>query len=88
MNKWNAEANENQQLDSGGPDQSQSVRHEPTYLLKYLCRSRHRVWGPTRRRATIEGSKVNNRWVNYHACSLSYYIYVISNIFYVEEWFS
>ena len=31
-NNWNAEAKENQQVDSGGPDQSQSIRHQPTYL--------------------------------------------------------
>ena len=29
-NDWNAETNENQQLYSGGPDQS--IRHQPTYL--------------------------------------------------------
>ena len=29
-----------------------------------------------------EGSKVINRdWVNNHACSLSYYIYVVPNLF-------
>ena len=31
-NNWNAGAKENQQLDSGGPDQSQNIRHQPTYL--------------------------------------------------------
>ena len=31
-NKWNAVANENLQLNSGGPDQSQSIRHQPTFL--------------------------------------------------------
>ena len=32
--------------------------------------------------ATKEGSKVINRdWVNYHACSLSYYIYVVPNLY-------
>ena len=34
-NNWNAEAKENQQFDSGGPDQSQSIRHQPTYLKVY-----------------------------------------------------
>ena len=29
-NNWNAEAKENQQLDSGGPDHSQSTRYQPT----------------------------------------------------------
>ena len=39
------------------------------FFTKSLGRSRHRVWGPIRRRATKEGSKVINRdWVNYHAC--------------------
>ena len=53
----------------------------PTDLLKkYL--GRHRVCGPTRRRATKEGSKVINRnWVNYNVCSLSYYIYVVPNLY-------
>ena len=33
-------------------------------------------------RTTKEGSKVINRdWVNYHACSLSYDIYVVSNLY-------
>ena len=37
---------------------------------------------PTRRCVTKEGSKVINRdWVNYHACSLSYYIYVVPNLY-------
>ena len=29
-NNWNTETKESQQLDSGGPDQSQSIRHQPT----------------------------------------------------------
>ena len=43
-NNWNAEVKENQQLDSGGPDQIQSIKHQPTYF-KSLGRSHHRVWG-------------------------------------------
>ena len=31
-NNWNADAKENKQLDSGGSDQSQSIRYQPTYL--------------------------------------------------------
>ena len=31
-NNWNAEAKENRKLDSGGPDHSKSIRHQPTYL--------------------------------------------------------
>ena len=31
-NNGNFEVNENQQLDSGGPDQSQSIKQKPTYL--------------------------------------------------------
>ena len=30
-NNWNAEAKENQKLDFGGPDQSQSVKHQSTF---------------------------------------------------------
>ena len=45
-------------------------RPEPTYSLRFD------PW-----RATKEGSKAINRdWVNYHACSVSYYIYVVSNL--------
>ena len=29
-NKWNARANENQLLDSGGPDQRQSIKYQST----------------------------------------------------------
>ena len=37
---------------------------------------------PAHRRAIKEGSKVINRdWVNNHACSLSYNIYVVPNLF-------
>ena len=36
------------------------------------------IWGLTRRRAVKEGSKVI---VNNHACSLSYNIYVVPNLF-------
>ena len=45
-------------------------------------RSRHKVWSPTRTRATKEGSKViNSDWANYHACSLLYYIYAVPNLY-------
>ena len=50
--------------------------------LKSLGWNRHRVLGPTSRRANKERSKViNNDWVNYHACSLSYYIFVETNLY-------
>ena len=36
----------------------------------------------TRRRATKEGNKVIKcDWINYHACSLSYHIYVVPNLY-------
>ena len=80
-NNWNAELKEHQQLDTDWPDQSLGIRHQLTYL-KSLGRSRLWVWCPTRRRATKEGSKVINcDWVNNHACSLSYYIYVVPNLY-------
>ena len=49
---------------------------------KYLGRSRHRVWGPTRWRATEEGSKVIYRdWVNYVPCMQS----VVLRLFFTQS---
>ena len=71
-NNWKAKA-------IGGPDQSESISHQPTYLEVF---GPEPLLSPTRRRATKEVSKVINRdWVNYHACSLSYYIYVVLNLY-------
>ena len=54
-----------------------------------VCQNRHRVWGPTRRRAIKEESKVGNHiWVDHQACSLSQYIIVITNMFYNEKLFN
>ena len=58
------------------------ARTSGTNRHKSLGRNCQRVWGRTHRRATKERSKVINRnWVNYHACSLLYYIYVMPNLY-------
>ena len=65
-NNWNAEAKENQQLDSGGPDRASGTTR---LTKKPVGRTRHRVWSPIRRRATKERRKIINRdWGNYHSC--------------------
>ena len=64
---WNDGAKEIQQLNPGGPNQRQIIKPQPT-SLKVLGQSHHEVWGPTRRRAIKEGSKVLNRnWFNHQA---------------------
>ena len=69
--KLNTGAKETQQVNPGGPDNSQSTRP----LDKYLNRNRRRVWGPTDLRAIKEESKIANcDWVDHQACSLSKYI--------------
>ena len=51
-------------------------------LLKVFRPEPHRDWVPTRWRAIKEGSKVFIRdYVNYHACSLSYYIYIVPKLY-------
>ena len=50
--------------------------------LKVFRPERRRVWDPTRRRATKDRNKdINSDWVNHNACSLSYYIYVVPNLY-------
>ena len=83
---WNAGATEIQQLNPGGPDQRQSIELQPTWLKVFRL---HSVWGPTRRRAIKEGSKVVNRdWVHHKTCSLSHNIYLVASSFITNGYFS
>ena len=79
---WNAEAKENQQLDSGGPDQSQSIRYQ---LKSHKAGAVIESENLTCRRATKEVPEyiqvINRDWVNYHACSLSHFIYVVPTLY-------
>ena len=45
--------------------QAKDIRSSPNPLVKALCRGRHWVWGPTRRRAIKEWSiAIDRGWVN------------------------
>ena len=56
---------------------------------KTLSQNRHRVWGPTRRCAIKEESKVANcDWVDHQACSLLQYISVITNVLIMRTYFN
>ena len=45
--------------------QAKDIASSPNALVKALCRDRHWVWGPTRRRAIKEWSiAINRGWVN------------------------
>ena len=56
---------------------------------KSLSRNRQRGWGPTRRCANKEVSKIANRdWVDHQACSLLQYINGISNHVIMRNYFN
>ena len=85
-NNWNARQKKTNSKTRAGPTKdraSSTNQHYPKLnSSKPLRWNHHRIWGLTRRRAIKEGSKVINRdWVNNYACSLSYNIYVVPNLF-------
>ena len=63
-------------------DQAKDIASSTNPHVKALCRNRHWVWGPTRRRAIKEWSiAINRGWVNNWARSLPRNIWIISYCF-------
>ena len=58
---WNTGANENQQLNPGGPSNRQKKLLPQPTKINSLMSGVHWVWRPTHRRAIKEVSKVINR---------------------------
>ena len=79
-----------QQVNPGGPDK-QPKHQAPTIssIDKSLSQNHQRFCSPTHWPANYEESKVaNSDWVDYKACSLLQYIYVITNLFIMGNYFN